>query len=147
MKCFFIYSHFQEGTVSILFSSKNLLNNYTKQSQILPPFIHIDSTFKLIDLGLPLIIVSTETLNHNFRQIAFYVSWAESTEQVKLMLTKLSEFYQEKLNTEFKPKYIMTDNSDALIAGCKKFTHEYIHMGCHFHIYKRMKEKTQNNKL
>jgi hypothetical protein len=140
----FIYSNFEEGEVSVLFSSKTLIQNIIKQQEFQPSFIHLDSTYKLIDLGLPLVVLSTEDINHQYRPVAFFISWAESTAQVTLMLTKLKEFLSEKFDFDFQPKFVLTDNSDALIAGCKKaFTHDYIHLACHFHIGKNVKEKSQ----
>jgi len=145
---FFIYSHIENGEVALLFSAKSLLENLFKQQQLQPSFIHIDATFKLIDLGLPLIIVSTENIDHNYRPIAFYITWSESTEQTSLMLNKLKEFLHIHFNFIFEPKYIMTDNSNALISGCKQaFKHNYIHLGCHFHIAKRMRDKVQSKGL
>jgi len=82
---------------------------------------------------------------HNFRPIAFFVSWSESSSQVTLMMKKLQDFLSENFNFELKPQYILTDNSDALITGCKKaFGHDYIHLGCHFHIAKRLREKAMS---
>ena len=127
---FFIYSSFVKSEVSVLFSSKALIENVIKQSQQQPSFIHLDGTYKLIDLGLPLLIVSTENIENimqNFRPIAFFVSWSESSSQVTLMMKKLQDFLSENFNFELKPQYILTDNSDALITGCKKaFGHDYI---------------------
>ena len=55
------------------------------------------------------------------------------------------EFLLENFSFDFKPKYILTDNSDALISGCKKaFAHEYIYLGCQFHLAKRIKEKSNS---
>ena len=42
----------------------------------------------------------------------------------------------------------MSDNSDAIISGCRKaFHHDYIHLSCHFHLGKRLREKTQSKTL
>ena len=68
---FFIHSQFEKGEVSVLFSSKALIENLIKQSQQQPSFLHIDATYKLIDLGLPLFVISTENINHAFRPICF----------------------------------------------------------------------------
>ena len=97
---------------------------------------------------MPLLIVSTENLQHNFRPIAFCVSWAESTQQVTLMLEKIRDFLYEHFNFRLRPKYILTDNSDALITGCRKAVdHDYVHLGCHFHIGKRVREKAMSKDL
>ena len=146
---FFISSQFENEKVSILFSTRTLVNNLLKQTlSQQPPFIHLDSTFKLIDLGLPIVILSTETIAHNFRPIAFLVAWSESKEQISEMLEKFSCFLRQEFNFSFKPKYILSDNSDAIISGCRKaFTHEYTHLLCHFHIMKNIREKTQKNSL
>ncbi len=141
---FFIYSHFDMDSVSLLFTSKALIENTIKQANIQPSFIHIDSTFKLIDLGLPLMVLSTETINHNFRPVAFFISSSENIAQTQLMLLKVQEFLKEKFNYDWCPMYVLTDNSDALIGGVKKaFQHSYTHLACHFHLAKRMREKTQ----
>jgi len=145
---FLIYSEFSKGEVTVLFTSKALLENVIKQSEKQPSFLHLDGTYKLIDLGLPLLIVSTENLQHNFRPIAFCVSWAESTQQVTLMLEKIRDFLYEHFNFRLRPKYILTDNSDALITGCRKAVdHDYVHLGCHFHIGKRVREKAMSKDL
>jgi len=68
---FFIEAEFEKDKVSILFSNRALLNNLIKQNQMEPSLIHIDATYKLIDIGLPLITLSTETIAHNYRPIAF----------------------------------------------------------------------------
>ena len=61
------------------------------------------------------------------------------------MLRKLQTFFANHLGFVFQPKFILTNNCDTLITGCKNsFTHPYIHLGCHFHIAKRMKEKSQS---
>jgi len=145
---FFIYSNLKDGEVSILFSSKALIENLLKQQTLQPSFIHVDATYKLTDLGLPLIIISTETINHNYRPVAFFLSWSESTAQIVLMISKLEEFLRLHFDFSFQPKFVLTDNCDALISGCRKaFTHEYVHLGCHFHLAKRMKEKAQSSEL
>jgi len=145
---FYIYSQFEKGEISVIFSSKALIENIIKQCLYQPSFIHLDATYKLIDLGLPLFVVSTEDINHSFRPLAFFVSWSESASQVTLLMKKLSQFLLENFEFQSQPKYIMTDNSDALISGCKKaFNHEYIHLGCHFHLAKRIKEKSNAQTL
>lgn len=48
---FFIYSNLKDGEVSILFSSKALIENLLKQQTLQPSFIHVDATYKLTDLG------------------------------------------------------------------------------------------------
>jgi len=145
---FYIHSEFKNGEVSLLFSSKALLKNLIKPSNVQSMFVHIDCTFKLVDLGLPLMIISTETLNHSFRPVAFCLTWAESIDYVMLLLSKLSYFYKEKFNFSFCPLFVMSDNADAFITGCKSsFAHEFIHLSCHFHITKRLKDKTQGGEL
>jgi len=145
---FFIYSEFKECEVSLLLTSKALIENIKKQAQFQPSFMHIDATHKLIDLGLPIFIVSTETIMHSFRPIAFFISWSESKAQVICLMTKLCEFMKEKFQYEFLPKFVMSDNSDAIISGIKEvFKHEYTHLACHFHLAKNLKEKTKSQDL
>ena len=145
---FFIYSHFDLENVSLLFTSKALIENTIKQTTYQPCFIHLDATFKLIDLGIPLIVLSTETIEHSYRPIAFLISTSENIEQTSLMLIKVKEFLKDKFNVEWTPQFVMTDNSDALIGGAKKaFVHNYTHLLCHFHLGKRIKEKTRAKEL
>ena len=145
---FFISSQFDLNDVSLLFSSKALIENTIKQANLQPSFIHIDVTFKLIDLGLPFFVLSTETLNHNYRPIAFYVATSESILHTDFMLSNVKQFLKEKFNVDWTPKFVLTDNSDALIGGTKKaFTHSYTHLACHFHLAKRIRDKTQGKDL
>ena len=48
-----------------------------------------------------LTLSSTETVQHSFRQVAFFISWSESTSQVTCLLTKLSEFLKTSSNMIF----------------------------------------------
>ena len=80
---FFIYTHLSETEVSILFSTRSLVMNLIKQGNLHPSLIHIDGTFKLIDLGLPVLQISTETLEHNYRPICFFITYSESKEKAK----------------------------------------------------------------
>jgi len=145
---FFIYSSFNNGEISIMFSTRNLIQNLINQAQNFPSFIHLDSTFKLIDLGLPVMIISTENINHNLRPVAYLVTWSESIAVVVSMIKNLTEFLRTNFNFEFRPQYVMTDNSDAFISGIKQaFNHHYVHMTCHFHLMKNLKEKTQKSDL
>ena len=107
-------------------------------------FISIDGTFKLIDLGFPIITLSTETIFHSYRQIAFLIAWSESKQQICLMLRKMTTFLKDNFSFEFKPEYILSDNSDAIISGCREsFNHNFTHLLCHFHLMKAMREKTR----
>ena len=145
---FFIYSSFNNGEISIMFSTRNLIQNLINQAQNFPSFIHLDSTFKLIDLGLPVMIISTENINHNLRPVAYLVTWSESIAVVVSMIKNLTKFLRTHFNFEFRPQYVMTDNSDAFISGIKQaFNHHYVHMTCHFHLMKNLKEKTQKSDL
>jgi len=102
----------------------------------------------LIDLGLPIISMSTENICHNLRPIAYMVAKSESTDQISKILLDFQDFLLKRFNYNFKPEFIMSDNSDAIISGCSKsFKHSYVHMLCHFHLYKRIKEKTSKNNL
>ncbi len=145
---FYIYSSFQSGDVSILFSTPMLIKNLIKQAQLQPAFIHLDGTYKLIDLGLPVLTLATENVDHNFRPVAFLVASGETKQQINLMLSKLYDFLLTHFSFAFLPRYILSDNSDAIIGGCQTaFSHEYTHLLCHFHILKRLKEKTQSKDL
>ena len=145
---FVIYSKCEEGELSVLLSTRALIKNLIKQSQIQESFIHLDGTYKLIDLGLPILTVSTENIKHNFRPICYNVTWSESKEQVIIMLKELSNFLKQHFDFNLRPKFILTDNSDALISGCQNaFSHKYIHMQCHFHISKNIKDKLKSNAL
>ena len=69
---FFIHSQFEKGEVSVLFSWEALIENIIKQNQQQPFFLHIDATYRLID-GFPLLVISTEKINHVFRPIFFFI--------------------------------------------------------------------------
>ena len=145
---FFIHTNVNRGELSLLFSTRQLLTNIIRQSRHEKCFIHLDGTYKLIDLRIPLIVVSTETKEHKFRPICFFVTWSEKTDQFALLLRELSKFYREHLDYSFKPEFVLSDNSDAIIAGCRNaFAHEYQHLLCHFHIMKGVRQKLQKREL
>ena len=145
---FIIFSEFKMSKVSILFSTRALVTNLMRQNQFQDSFIHIDATYKLIDLGLPVITISTETKSHNFRPICFFIAFSESKDQVSLMLREFSSFLKKEFNFDFLPKYIMSDNSDAIISGCKDvFKQEYTHLSCIFHLMKNLKGKCRSKDL
>ena len=64
------------------------------------------------------------------------------------MLSQMTEFLQKQFKVDFRPKFILSDNSDAIIAGCREaLEYEYVHLLCHFHIHKGIREKTQKKEL
>jgi len=141
---FFLYSNLQNGEISLLFSTKKLLFNLISQNQYEKSFIHIDGTYKLIDLGLPVMIISTETKEHKFRPICFFVTFSEKKEQINLMLKELNKFMFEKFNYNFSPEYVLSDNCDAIIAACRdSIPNSFVHLLCHFHIMKGVRQKLQ----
>jgi len=145
---FCIFYKCQDGEVSVLLSTPAMIKNLLKQSQMQDCLIHLDATYKLIDLGIPIIIMGTENLNHNHRPIVYFITWPESKSSVKLMLQEMSNFLEKEFQFVFKPQIIMTDNSDSFIYGCKEFfSHKYTHMLCHFHIEKGLKEKLAKKDL
>lgn len=142
---FIIYYKCEDGELSVLLSTKALIKNLINQAKLQPSFIHLDGTYKLIDLGLPVLTLSTETLKHNYRPVCFYITWSESTEQVTIMLRELSSFVKDNFNFNLKPKFVLTDNSDAFISGCKSFfNHKYTHLQCHFHLSQRIEQKLKS---
>lgn len=82
---------------------------------------------------------------HNYRPVCFYITWSESTEQVTIMLRELSSFVKDNFNFNLKPKFVLTDNGDAFISGCKSFfNHKYTHLQCHFHLSQRIEQKLKS---
>jgi len=115
---FVIYFKCENGKIGFLMSTHALIKNMIKQSQNQQCFIHLDATFKLIDIGLPVMIMSTETIHHNHRPIAYHITWSESKVEVKVMISEMTKFLKEKFEFDLKPQVILTDNSDAFIFGC-----------------------------
>ena len=59
------------------------------------------------------------------------------------MISQLKEFLKQDFNFELQPKYVLSDNSDAIITGYKKSfkNGDYVHLLRHFHIDKNIWEK------
>ena len=93
---FCIFYKCQEGELSVLLSTPAMIKNLQKQSQTQASLIHLDATYKLIDLGIPVIIMGTENLNHNHRPIAYFITWSESKANVKLLLQEISNFLEKE---------------------------------------------------
>lgn len=145
---FYIESTISEDEVSILFATKALLCNLVNQVAHQPLFLHVNSTYKLIDLRFPVVHVSTETLNHNYRPLCFFITESETTDKIAKMLRLLQNFYRENLNFELRPEYIVSDNADNIISACRKvFGLQFTHLTCLFHLKKGVNEKLKKNIL
>ena len=145
---FYLENKITEDEVSILFTTKALIANLFKQEESQHSLIHIDSTYKIIDLRFPVVHISTETQNHNYRPVFFYITDSEKIVKIKNMLQVISNFLKETYEYNFHPRYILSDNADNFITACKQhFKENYTHMTCLFHLKKNISEKTRGNSL
>ena len=91
---------------------QSLLTNILKQNSNQPSFFHIDSTFKVIDLRFPVVHMSTETLQHNYRPICFFITESETTEKISKMMQLLIEFMKTSFSYDLKPKSVLRNNTN-----------------------------------
>ena len=87
----------------------------------------IDATYKTTKYELPLFFVSVKT-NVGYSVVAEFIIQSETTPQILEALKTLSEW-----NPTWKPKYFMTDYSDAEIAAIVKAFPECKTYLCDFH--------------
>jgi hypothetical protein len=87
---FAIFSNLDPKNIQIILSMVAFLLNLINQARHYPSSIHIDGTFKLIDIGLPLLIISTENIDHEYRPIWFMVAGSESTKNICVMIQELT---------------------------------------------------------
>lgn len=145
---FFLDDTISQDEVSILFTSKSLLSNLFKQEINQNSFFHIDATYKILDLRFPVVHLSTETINHNYRPLFFYITESETTEKIKKMLTTIIDFLKDEYNYIWKPKFVLSDNADNFISACHlAFKHNYSHLTCLFHLKKGINDKLKKETL
>lgn len=87
----------------------------------------IDATYKTTKYELPLFFVSVKT-NVGYSVVAEFIIQSETTPQILEALKALSQW-----NPTWKPKYFMTDYSDAEIAAIVKAFPECKTYLCDFH--------------
>jgi hypothetical protein len=75
----------------IVFSSFTLLKNLVEISKTSEPFVHLDTTYNLMQNGLLLMIMSTETLNHELRLISLAITLSESSSAYETLISKTIE--------------------------------------------------------
>jgi len=127
----------------ILLTTKALVENFTQQKQSAQPsFIHINLFYDLVATPLPILQISTETANHEFRPIAYCLLDKETEEKIAWALKTFSDFMKKYEGTDFKPEYVLADNCKTIVGGLKDaFTHTYIHLFSLSNFKKKIRDK------
>jgi hypothetical protein len=69
--CYVLSHHIDSDKFLLALSSRRLLQNALVQSKYASSLLFVDTTYKIINSGLLLMVVGTQTLEHQFRPIAF----------------------------------------------------------------------------
>jgi hypothetical protein len=126
---------------ALTLSSKTLLNNTLEQSKYADSILFIDTTYKIINSGLVLMVAGTQTLEHQFRPIAFQIALKEDTIYYERFLAAIKEGVKEKLNKEFLPKYIMSDFDESIAAAARSVFPDSVQLKCYFHLKRNLERK------
>ena len=104
--------HFRCG-----FTSKKLFRRmeYFNNSGV----FHIDSTYKIIKHCFPLIILGFTDISRQFYPVCFMLTSHETTDDYIKFFDSLLEICRI-VEVEFKPKYIVSDASNAMANAIKK---------------------------
>ncbi|KAI5148061.1 hypothetical protein ENBRE01_0075 [Enteropsectra breve] len=87
----------------ICISHKNLISKFRSINHL-----HIDATYKLIDLGYPVVVIGTTDTNKHFHLVAICICEVESTGSYIWCMDSLKEFYCS-LGFVFSPNNVVAD--------------------------------------
>jgi hypothetical protein len=78
--CYVLDHKIDKDDFALALSSKKLIANAIEQRKYASSLLFIDSTYKLVNSGLLLMVAGTQTIEHQFRPIAFKISLKEDAE-------------------------------------------------------------------
>jgi hypothetical protein len=95
---------------------------------------HIDATYKIIKYSYPLIIIGVSDAVHKFFPIAMMLSSHETIVDYTHFFESLNELIKERLDFEFRPKFIMSDAASAIAVPINTIYPDCQRYMCYFHV-------------
>ena len=126
----------QNQPFCIVFSSKTCMKFLHQVLSSETPLLAIDATFKVNNLGYPLITVVSQDSHHEIYPIAFAPTTSESEETISFTLEALIKTYKLIYDQNFNLEYFMSDNAKCIFASAKKINgiSNAKHLNCYFHL-------------
>ena len=146
---FVIYKDLDPDRFLIVFSSMRLMQNYEEGMKVnKEPFIHIDTTYKISNVGLFLMIMGTEDPNHHFRFISLALTSKENTSAYSRFIKYTRESINSYFNITVKPSFVLSDGADSILAACQlEFGNEYCHLLCYFHLIQAIERQVKKKSV
>lgn len=116
----------------ILLSHRDLLLNSK-----LAVNLHIDGTYKLVDLGFPVIVMGTSDTKGSFHLLAIAIVGEESSESYSWCMNQVFNFYA-KLNIMFYPVHVIADAAPQITRAQKDIFPEALRITCWAHVWRNM---------
>ena len=145
--CFVLDFEINEEDFLICLSSPKLMYNAIEQSKHGDSVIFLDSTYKLINSSLLLMVVGTQTLDCQFRPIAFQISLHENTDYYTRFVGTLKEYHIKVTKENWEPKYVMSDFDESISNAITQIFPKSKQLKCFFHLKKNVKRKISELKL
>ena len=103
----------------------------------------IDGTFKVNNLGYPLICLVTQDVNHRIYPIAFAPASVESGATISFVLQAVSRVYSQVYKKILKTKYFMSDCAPYIFTASKQVPgiSQAKHLNCFFHLKENLRKK------
>lgn len=144
------YSHSDYDSPEYYFrfisSTRRLLKLASKAKRI-----HVDSTYKLVWQGFPVLVIGNTDLNRKFHPYAIAVCCTEKIEDFEFLFTSLSTVIKNLFNMTFSPSVLVSDAASAIrTAFINVFGSTTLTVTCWAHVamnVKKAKLATTKNRI
>lgn len=127
----------KRGETKVLITAKNSLILLSKAQNV-----HIDSTYRVVDLGYPVIVFGVTDANQSFVLIAIAIVSDEKMETYLWVLDVLRREC-EMCGITFKPKNLIADLAGQITLALEQFEPGCLRTHCWFHVSKGMRILTK----
>jgi hypothetical protein len=145
-KMFCLYKNLSLEKYLIVFSSYALLKNLVKISSYSPEaHIHLDTTYNLMENGMLLMVLSTESKNHELRLISFAITISESANAYQLLIQQTIDVTKKLFKIDsIKIDYVLSDGSEAVVRAVKTVLPDNVHhILCYFHMMQAIERQVK----
>ena len=146
-ECFVLDHSVNSEEFRMTVSSKTLLLNAVTQAKFAKSLVFVDSTYKIINSGLILMVMGTQTLEHQFRPIAFQISLQEDTKYSQKFFVAVKNGISEIINKDWEPEYLMSDFDEAISNAASSVFPHCTQLKCYFHLKKNVERKIREHGL
>ena len=133
-------SEVSKENVFVFMSSHSLLKNIDNQQKVSPPYLIIDSSYKLTKNNYPLVTIGTMSNDRKYHLVALVIVSSENEQVYTKIFQTLIDIAKLEMKIDYKPQYCVSDDSQSIINSSLsvfgKNNRAFRHILCQFHLKK-----------